>query len=669
MHRSGSNVMRSTALVMLATILMPPSAYGGEHSVARVWNEAALFAIRRDQARPTIHARNLFHLSVAMWDAWAAYAPHSRGWLVTEKHRTNDRKGARAKAISYASYRLLRARFAASPGASASLAHFDAIMDSLGYDRTITSTSGNSPEALGNRVAEAVLTFGLLDGSNEANGFAATNGYQPINEPLVVDLPGTVMVDPNRWQPLALDFFIDQGGIVIGPYPPHLTPHWTHVIPFGLTEADRSPNTHFDPGPPPLLGGEGNDLFIENTVHVIELSSHLTPDDGVYIDISPGARGNAPFGTYDGPGHPVNPYTSQPYAPQVVKRGDWARVLAEFWADGPDSETPPGHWNVVANYVSDSPLLEKRLAGKGAVLDDLEWDVKLYLALNGALHDAAVCAWGAKGYYDTSRPISRVRYLAGLGQASEPEAADYHPQGLPLIPGLIERITLASSARGERHEHLAPYVGELAVRSWPGAPHDPTRQHSGVRWMLALGWVPYQRPTFVTPPFAGYVSGHSTFSRAAAEVMTAFTGDAYFPGGMSEFYAPKNAYLVFEAGPSEDVHLQWATYADAADECSLSRLYGGIHPREDDIPGRYIGRAVGRRAWEHAQNFYGPPVAPLFCDVNRDEVVNAQDVQLAANLVLGLGIQPFDADVNRDGAGNALDIQLVVNEALGIGLE
>ena len=66
-------------------------------------------------------------------------------------------------------------------------------------------------------------------------------------------------------------------------------------------------------------------------------------------------------------------------------------------------------------------------------------------------------------------------------------------------------------------------------------------------------WVPYQRETFVTPPFAGYTSGYSTFSRAGAEVLTAFTGDAYFPGGMGTFTAPANDYLEFEQGPSEDI--------------------------------------------------------------------------------------------------------------------
>ena len=98
-------------------------------------------------------------------------------------------------------------------------------------------------------------------------------------------------------------------------------------------------------------------------------------------------------------------------------------------------------------------------------------------------------------------------------------------------------ITAESSAPGERHEELADHVGEIAVRAWRGFPADPETETSGVGWILAVDWVPYQRSTFVTPAFPGYVSGHSTFSRAAAEVMTAFTGDAYFPGGLERVHA------------------------------------------------------------------------------------------------------------------------------------
>ena len=69
-------------------------------------------------------------------------------------------------------------------------------------------------------------------------------------------------------------------------------------------------------------------------------------------------------------------------------------------------------------------------------------------------------------------------------------------------------------------------------------------------WIRAVDWVPYQRPTFVTPAFAGYVSGHSTFSRAAAEVLTAFTGSQYFPGGLASWTIQAGT-LKLENGPTD----------------------------------------------------------------------------------------------------------------------
>src|SRR5690606_32781503 len=109
----------------------------------------------------------------------------------------------------------------------------------------------------------------------------------------------------------------------------------------------------------------------------------------------------------------------------------------------------------------------------------------------------------------------------------------------------------------------------------------------------AVAWVPYQQPTFVTPAFAGYVSGHSTFSHASAEVLTAMTGSAHFPGGLGTWTVPAGSFA-FERGPERDVVLQWATYADAADQAGISRLYGGIHVRSDDLAGRVMGSACGR---------------------------------------------------------------------------
>ena len=91
---------------------------------------------------------------------------------------------------------------------------------------------------------------------------------------------------------------------------------------------------------------------------------------------------------------------------------------------------------------------------------------------------------------------------------------------------------------------------------------------------------------------------------ASAEVLTAITGSPYFPGGLGTWTVPAGS-LEFEAGPSEDVELQWATYRDAADQAGISRLYGGIHVRADDFAGRRMGATIGETAWAAAQTYFG----------------------------------------------------------------
>ncbi|HEX5053780.1 MAG TPA: vanadium-dependent haloperoxidase [Planctomycetota bacterium] len=603
-----------------------------QHSVARQWNELLLESIRHDFPRPTVHARNLFHISAAMWDAWATFDQVADCVIFHESHPTTSPAihAMREEAISYAAYTLLKHRFGSSPGAALMLPQYDALQTALGYSTTNTSTTGNSPAAIGNRCAAAVLQFGAGDHSNEANGFA-NQVYQPINPPLLPEFPGNpTMLFPNRWQPLALQYFIGQNGIPVPTgYPPFLSPEWGRVTPFALSQTSLSVHqragydwwVYHDPGTPPMLGQANAANYKWGFEMVAAWSSHLDPSDGVMIDVSPASIGNAslPAGPsqyssfYDftnggdwGHGRPVNPVTGQPYVPQMVPRGDYTRVLAEFWADGPNSETPPGHWFTILNYVSDHPLTQKRIGGVGPVVDDLEWDVKAYMALGGAMHDCAVSAWGVKGLYDYVRPVSAIRYMADRYEVNPND-----PDAITLVPGLIEEITPATTAPGQRHEHLAGNEGKVALYAWRGPEYiqNPATDVAGVGWILAAKWWPYQRPTFVSPPFAGYVSGHSTYSRAAAVVMHRLTGSAYFPGGLGEFVCPQNQFLVFEDGPSVTVTLQWASYYDASDQCSLSRIWGGIHPPQDDIPGRKMGQTIGNDAFDYATMVWsGVPV-------------------------------------------------------------
>jgi hypothetical protein len=267
--------------------------------------------------------------------------------------------------------------------------------------------------------------------------------------------------------------------------------------------------------------------------------------------------------------------------------------------------------------------------------------------------------------------------MADRGQSSDPQGPSYHPEGLPLHPNTIEVVTAESSAPGQRHEHLAAHVGKIAIRAWRGPDYIQNEETdvAGVGWILAENWWPYQRPTFVTPPFAGYLSGHSTYSRAASELMTLVTGSKYFPGGLGEFPAPQNEFLVFEDGPSQTVVMQWATYHDASDQTSLSRIWGGIHPPQDDIPGRHIGQEVARDAVAFAQTqFFGRTACQDLVDNDEDGLFDLADPGCADasdtteevddrdgdgldnGVELGLGTNPDLADSDGDGIPDGIEV-------------
>ena len=105
----------------------------GGRSVARVWDDTLLELIRQVVPAPTVHARNLFHTSVAMWDAWAAYDPAADGYLVTEKLDTDDVTATREAAISYAVYRLLLWRYGTVSDLAVTAEQLDGVMASLCY--------------------------------------------------------------------------------------------------------------------------------------------------------------------------------------------------------------------------------------------------------------------------------------------------------------------------------------------------------------------------------------------------------------------------------------------------------------------------------------------------------------------------------------------------------
>ncbi len=439
------------------------------------WNEQALQAIRTTRPGPPMTSRALAILHTCIYDAWAAYDSQAVG---TRLRGTLRRPAAertldnKNKAISYA------ARAALVDLYPTEAARFNNLLASLGYDPADTSKNTSTPSGVGNVAAQAVLTFRHGDGSNQLGDlhpgpYSDYTGYVPVNDPDNIN-------DANRWQPLRVSD--GHGGFVVQKY---IAPHWCLVIPFALTSAAQfrpitGPHQTHPPG-----------KYRQQADQVLDYSANLT---------------------------------------------DKQKVIAEYWADGPSSELPPGHWTLFAQFVS----------SKGN--HGLDEDAKMFFAMTNALLDASICCWEAKRHWDYVRPVTAIHYLF----------------------------------KGKK------------VKAWAG-PNKGTDKIDGEKWR------PYQPETVVTPPFPEYVSGHSTFSAASAEILKRFTGSDDFGHSVTR----KAGSSAVEPGtvPKADVTLSWATFSDAADEAGISRRYGGIHFEDGDLRGREMGRQIGAQAWNKAQAY------------------------------------------------------------------
>lgn len=651
---SGSVTLLLILLIGESSIAQTDMDSAPEHSVAREWVDAILAGVKQDGQGPSVHARNIFHMCASMYDAWAVYEPDANTYLLGKKvgefqsefdgfeFTGTNVDSAKEVTICFAALRLLEARFSLYGSKHRVVEGYTDLLERQGYnirDRSVDYSSG-SPSALGNYIARQYFEFGQQDGSYEDDRHESRQ-YRPANPAFDPGMTGVQKLrDPNRWQPIDINDYVKKKGtdrtlpdwnwLFVTNQTVFTTPEWGNVLPFSLTEDDLTVKeregewkVYLDPGPPPLLSENADDRSSENykwgfTLNAI-WSSLLDPADSTRIDISPGAMGspsNLPdsfsdfdafYNVYEGgllktQPHSVNPHTGKPYEKNEVLRGDYLRVISEYWVDAFNTYSPPGHWMDHLSLTSYDPHFPRRWKGEGDTLPQLEWDIKAYFTMAGALHDAAIACWGIKGYYDYVRPITGIRYMSSKGQSSDSLLPSYHPHGIPLVEGYIELVKESDPLVGEQDQHL----NKIKIRAWRGPEYvnDPFTETAGVGWILGENWWPYQRYSFATPSFAGYVSGHSTFSPCGAETLTIISGDPYFPGGMHTFKAKKDEFLEFEDGPSEDVTLQWATYHDAAAETCLSRIHGGIHPPCDDIPARKIGIKVARKAVDFAEQYF-----------------------------------------------------------------
>jgi hypothetical protein len=185
----------------------------------------------------------------------------------------------------------------------------------------------------------------------------------------------------------------------------------------------------------------------------------------------------------------------------------------------------------------------------------LDEDARVFFALNNALLDAAITAWDAKRHWNSVRPITAVRWLK---------------------------------------------QGQL-VQAWGGP-------FQGTKTIRGEDWLPYQRANFVTPSFPEYLSGHSTFSAAAAALLKAATGSDTF--GMSVTIPAGSSRVEPGAVPAKPVTLSWKSFYEAADQAGISREYGGIHFNDGDFEARQAGEDVGLLVWSKAKTYFNGKAIP-----------------------------------------------------------
>ena len=305
-------------------------------NVVLQWNNACLEAIRRLPPGPTVAARSLAVLHTAMFDAWSAYDAAAVPTIPRRAWRRPPAERTEANKAQAVSLAAYRALVDLFPPVKDV---FDAEMRALGYDPSNTSTDPASPAGVGNAAAAAVLDVRHHDGSNQL-GDLHSGAYSDYTGYQPVNTP-TTLTDPNRWQPLSV---VNSAGQPVTQV--FTTPQWGNVTPFALPSGSA-----LRPMPPAQYPSAE---YTSQAAELVALSAALT---------------------------------------------DYQKVTAEYFADGPGTEFPPGHWALFAQFVS------RRDAHS---LDD---DVKMFFALGNALLDAGICAWDAKRAYDSVRPITAIHFL------------------------------------------------------------------------------------------------------------------------------------------------------------------------------------------------------------------------------------------------------------------
>lgn len=431
-----------------------------EHSPLTVrWNKLALIAIKYSKTSPPLAARILAMVHTAMYDSWSVYDKQAISTTTARfiKSYHECKEEDMPKAISYAAFRVLTHCFwSVLPIEHRNI--FRELMDECKYDPDDCSIDIKSPQGIGNLIARLVIDYRRGDESNPDGILYYVSPWSDFTGYLPKNPPFPSPVrDVNHWQPLISNDGKPQN---------FLLSHWALVKPFALTYASQ-----FRPEAP-FNTNENQIEFRRQAEEVFSISQLLTPEQ---------------------------------------------KAIAEYWADGPGTITPPGHWCEIAQYISDTSCRDYSEANC----------IKLFFALSNALLDASIACWDCKRKFDSVRPITAIRTL-------------------------------------------------LRRSDWNS-------------------YIP-------TPPFAEFVSGHSTFSRAASIILKNFTGsDEFGAAGVFE----KGSSQIEPGKPEEDIQLSiWETFTAAAQEAGMSRILGGIHFKRGNEDGLKLGEQVGNCVWDKALFYF-----------------------------------------------------------------
>jgi hypothetical protein len=442
-------------------------------SEALLWNEVFLEAVRKGTLGPPMVARGAALMHTAMYDAWALYDETAVPTIAGPVNRVPST----LKNTQFADTSVSHAAFGALVELfPAQKTTFEKAMTDRGLDPNNTSIVDQTAAGIGNAAAKNVISMYRKDGANSRGDLSPANPVPYADYTNYVPKNTAAnQLDPEAWQPLTFSN---------GKTPGFMAPHWGKVQPFAVTNgAALRPAT--------TLPKFGSKEYQDQVDQILQITANLN---------------------------------------------ETQLAIADFWADGPTSETPPGTWCMIAGFVSQRDRY------------GLEQDIKLFFALTNALKDAGICCWETKVNFNSARPVTAIRAMYAGKQ-------------------------------------VVGYLGKgLGFGLMPGEK-----------------WSPAQPSTFISPPFAEFTSGHSTFSAAAAEVLRQFTGSDEY----GDYYLVEPGKVGFDSAyPKQPIGLSWGSFTEAAEQAGLSRLYGGIHFNNGNEFGKSMGKIVGTQVFQKSLSYF-----------------------------------------------------------------